>query len=313
MEVLYGLHPVEEALRAGKPPLRSRPRSPRAPRRPSCQPWSPNAAMPAFASFRSRATNSPSVAKNPAHQGVVAIVRPQESLTLEDLFAPRPRQARRPSPPRARWRRRPAESRRSSCASPTAQALTASCSPSAAPRPSAPLPSKPAPERPSTCASPASSTSSAPSKTSSGTTSGSSVSTSAAKQTTTNSISPAIFVLVLGREGAGPPRSRPPHLRSPAAHSHGRRRQLAQRLRRRSRCSLRSLASAAPLPSPRSPKGCPTQWCHSSAAPQNKEAERPRFMKLASVDRWGAPVRFRAFGIAQARNAPQRTAQSRLA
>ena len=34
MEVLYGLHPVEEALKAGTPPLRSRSRRPRAPRRP---------------------------------------------------------------------------------------------------------------------------------------------------------------------------------------------------------------------------------------------------------------------------------------
>jgi len=89
MEVLYGLHPVEEALRAGKRRfdhvLVARERQDARLER-------------LVAEFRQagiRVRQEPReqltlAAKTPAHQGVVAMVRPQEFLALEDLFTPDP-------------------------------------------------------------------------------------------------------------------------------------------------------------------------------------------------------------------------------
>lgn len=89
MEVLYGLHPVEEALRAGKrrfdQVLVARERHDDRLERlvSACR----DAGIRVRQESRDQLTV---VAKNPAHQGVVALVRPQESLALEDLYAPHP-------------------------------------------------------------------------------------------------------------------------------------------------------------------------------------------------------------------------------
>ncbi|HEV2484105.1 MAG TPA: 23S rRNA (guanosine(2251)-2'-O)-methyltransferase RlmB [Terracidiphilus sp.] len=89
MEVLYGVHPVEEALKAGRRRFdhvlvareRDDPRMERL------------IAQCRIAGVRVRQESREQltlVAQTPAHQGVVALVRPQESLSIEDLFAPDP-------------------------------------------------------------------------------------------------------------------------------------------------------------------------------------------------------------------------------
>jgi 23S rRNA (guanosine2251-2'-O)-methyltransferase len=87
MEVLYGLHPVEEALKAGKRRfdhvLVARDRlDDRIERLINlCR----KAGVRVRPESREQLT---AMAKTEAHQGVVAMVRPQEILTLEDLFEP---------------------------------------------------------------------------------------------------------------------------------------------------------------------------------------------------------------------------------
>lgn len=89
MEVLYGLHPVEEALKAGKRHFdhvlvareRHDDRLDRLVAR--CR----QAGVRVRQEPREQLTLT---AKTPAHQGVVALVRPQEFLAIEDLFAPAP-------------------------------------------------------------------------------------------------------------------------------------------------------------------------------------------------------------------------------
>ncbi len=89
MEVLYGLHPVEEALRAGKrrfdQVLVARERHDDRLEKlvAACR----DAGVRVRQESRDQLTL---MAKTPSHQGVVAMVRPQESLTLEDLYAPHP-------------------------------------------------------------------------------------------------------------------------------------------------------------------------------------------------------------------------------
>ena len=87
MEVLYGLHPVEEALRAGKRRFdhvmvareRHDDRLDRIVA--ACR----EAGVRVRQESREALTDA---AKTPAHQGVGALVRPQEFLTLEDLSEP---------------------------------------------------------------------------------------------------------------------------------------------------------------------------------------------------------------------------------
>ncbi len=89
MEVLYGLHAVEEALRAGRrrfdQVLVARERHDDRLERivQACR----QAGVRVRAESRDQLTQT---AKTPAHQGVVALVRAQEFLALEDLFAPDP-------------------------------------------------------------------------------------------------------------------------------------------------------------------------------------------------------------------------------
>jgi 23S rRNA (guanosine2251-2'-O)-methyltransferase len=89
MEVLYGVHPVEEALKAGKRRfdhvLVARERDDLRLDR--------LVALCRDSGVRIRQESREQLtllAKTPAHQGVVAMVRSQESLSLEDLFAPNP-------------------------------------------------------------------------------------------------------------------------------------------------------------------------------------------------------------------------------
>jgi 23S rRNA (guanosine2251-2'-O)-methyltransferase len=87
MEVLYGLHPVEEALKAGKRHfdhvLVARERQDDRLERlvDLCRQVGVNVRQEA----REQLTQ---LAQTPAHQGVVAMVRPQEFLSIEDLFEP---------------------------------------------------------------------------------------------------------------------------------------------------------------------------------------------------------------------------------
>lgn len=89
MEVLYGLHPVEEALRAGRRRFdQVLVASERDDKRlahlvAECR----QAGVRVRQEAREQLTQ---LAGTIAHQGVVAIVRPQEALSLEDLFAPLP-------------------------------------------------------------------------------------------------------------------------------------------------------------------------------------------------------------------------------
>ncbi len=87
MEVLYGLHPVEEALKAGRRRfdhvLVARERHDERLARvvAACR----EAGVRVRQEAREQLTQ---IAQTPAHQGVVAVVRPQEFLAIEDLFEP---------------------------------------------------------------------------------------------------------------------------------------------------------------------------------------------------------------------------------
>jgi 23S rRNA (guanosine2251-2'-O)-methyltransferase len=89
MEVLYGLHPVEEALKAGRRRfdhiLVARERD--DPRMERLLTQCREAGVRVRQESREQLTL---VAQTPAHQGVVAYVRPRESLSIEDLFVPDP-------------------------------------------------------------------------------------------------------------------------------------------------------------------------------------------------------------------------------
>jgi 23S rRNA (guanosine2251-2'-O)-methyltransferase len=92
MDVLYGLHPVEEALKAGRRRfdyvLVARERQDERLQRLVSQ--FRQAGIRIRTESREQLTQ---VAKTPAHQGIVALVRPQEFLSIEDLFAPDPARA----------------------------------------------------------------------------------------------------------------------------------------------------------------------------------------------------------------------------
>ncbi len=87
MDVLYGLHPVEEALKAGKRRfdhvLVARER--RDARLESLVALCRQRKVRVFEQPREQLTVA---AKTSEHQGVIALVHPQEFLALEDLFAP---------------------------------------------------------------------------------------------------------------------------------------------------------------------------------------------------------------------------------
>jgi 23S rRNA (guanosine2251-2'-O)-methyltransferase len=93
MDMLYGLHPVEEALRAGKRRfdhvLVARERHDDRLERLIAQ--CRELGVRVRSESREQLTQ---MAQNPAHQGVVAIVRPQDFLAIEDLFAPDPAKAK---------------------------------------------------------------------------------------------------------------------------------------------------------------------------------------------------------------------------
>lgn len=89
MEVLYGLHPVSEALKAGRRRfdyvLVARERHDDRLDRVIAQ------CRDAGIRVREESREQLTLAANtPGHQGVVALVRPQEFLTIEDLFTPDP-------------------------------------------------------------------------------------------------------------------------------------------------------------------------------------------------------------------------------
>ena len=89
MEVLYGVHPVEEALKAGRRRfdhvLVAREREDLRLER------LVDALRQAGIRVRQDSREQLTLlAKTPAHQGIVAMVRAQESLSLEDLFTPHP-------------------------------------------------------------------------------------------------------------------------------------------------------------------------------------------------------------------------------
>ena len=92
MDVLYGLHPVEEALKSGRrrfdQVLVARERHDDRLERliAACR----EAGVPIRQEPREQLTQT---ARNPGHQGVVALVRPQELLAIEDLYAPAPSRA----------------------------------------------------------------------------------------------------------------------------------------------------------------------------------------------------------------------------
>jgi 23S rRNA (guanosine2251-2'-O)-methyltransferase len=87
MEVLYGLHPVEEALKAGRRRFdhvvvsSERHDDRLAHLVADCR----QAGVRVRQESRDQLTQ---LAGTPAHQGVVAVVRPQELVTLEDLYEP---------------------------------------------------------------------------------------------------------------------------------------------------------------------------------------------------------------------------------
>ena len=89
MEILYGLHPVEEAIRSGSRRLDyvlvSRDRSPRLDKL---------IELCKIANIRVSYENKDQltrIARTDAHQGAVAAVRERQFLTVEDLIAARPR------------------------------------------------------------------------------------------------------------------------------------------------------------------------------------------------------------------------------
>jgi 23S rRNA (guanosine2251-2'-O)-methyltransferase len=87
MEVLYGLHPVEEALKAGRRRfdhvLVARERDDL--RLEKLVALCRQSGVRVLQEAREQLTQ---MAQTPAHQGVVALVHPQEFLTIEDLFEP---------------------------------------------------------------------------------------------------------------------------------------------------------------------------------------------------------------------------------
>jgi len=89
MEILYGVHPVEEALKAGRRRfdhvLVARERDDQRMERLIAQ--CKEAGVRVRQESREQLTL---VAQTPAHQGIVAYVRPQEALSIEDLYAPDP-------------------------------------------------------------------------------------------------------------------------------------------------------------------------------------------------------------------------------
>jgi 23S rRNA (guanosine2251-2'-O)-methyltransferase len=89
MEVLYGVHPVEEALKAGKRHFDhvQVARERQDDRLDRLVDLCRQAGIRVRQESREQLTL---LAKTAAHQGVVALVRPQESLSLEDLFTPDP-------------------------------------------------------------------------------------------------------------------------------------------------------------------------------------------------------------------------------
>src|ERR1039457_1480867 len=89
MEVLYGVHPVETALKAGKRRFDhvQVARERQDDRLDRLVDLCRQAGIRVRQEAREQLTRSP---KTAAHQGVVALVRPQESLSLEDLFTPDP-------------------------------------------------------------------------------------------------------------------------------------------------------------------------------------------------------------------------------
>ncbi len=93
MEVLYGVHSVEEALKAGR---RRFDHVVVARERDDLRLEKLVAALrQAGIRVRQDSRDQLSVmAKTPAHQGIVAMVKPQESLTIEDLYTGRPGVAR---------------------------------------------------------------------------------------------------------------------------------------------------------------------------------------------------------------------------
>jgi 23S rRNA (guanosine2251-2'-O)-methyltransferase len=100
MDVLYGLHPVEEALKAGRRSfdhvLVARERHDK--RLESLVALCRASGVRVLQESREQLTE---LAQTSAHQGVVALVRPQEFLSIEDLFAPiRPASPNQPAPPR---------------------------------------------------------------------------------------------------------------------------------------------------------------------------------------------------------------------
>lgn len=89
MDILYGVHPVEEALKAGKRRfdhvLVARERNDDRLER------LVNLCRQAGVRVRQESRDQLTVmAQTPAHQGVIAMVHPQEFLSIEDLFAPEP-------------------------------------------------------------------------------------------------------------------------------------------------------------------------------------------------------------------------------
>jgi 23S rRNA (guanosine2251-2'-O)-methyltransferase len=96
MDVLYGLHPVEEALRAGRRRFdrvlvaRERHGERPDPRIESLLAQCRAARVRVSLEPREQLTQ---MAGTDAHQGVVALARPQEPLTLEDLFTANPARA----------------------------------------------------------------------------------------------------------------------------------------------------------------------------------------------------------------------------
>jgi 23S rRNA (guanosine2251-2'-O)-methyltransferase len=91
MEVLYGVHSVEEALKAGRRRFdqvlvaRERLEQGESLRLERLVAACRQAGIRVRQESREQLTQ---LAKSPAHQGVVALVRPQEFLSIEDLFLP---------------------------------------------------------------------------------------------------------------------------------------------------------------------------------------------------------------------------------
>jgi 23S rRNA (guanosine2251-2'-O)-methyltransferase len=105
MDVLYGLHPVEEALRAGKRRfdrvLAARERRDERPDSRIGRLLVQCRQAGVRVSFEPQEQLT-QIARTDAHQGIVALVRPQETLALEDLFAPDPARANSARPGAAR-------------------------------------------------------------------------------------------------------------------------------------------------------------------------------------------------------------------